>query len=73
MKISKYTSLFRNFRGFNYQRDFTDEAGFNLDIADDIAGRQEICWAYLFRADTGRPILKYRRGMTEPLQIPEDK
>ena len=58
----QYTSIQRNIRGFNYQSDFAKPEDFAVEMMDQQAKDNEVCWAFLFDVQTGEIVMKYRRG-----------
>lgn len=64
---SKYTSIQRNMRGFNYQRDYRTLKDFWVDMSFQISHENdEIEWAKLFDAQSGDEVAHYRRGCEFP-------
>ena len=59
----EYTSIQRNFRGFNYKRDYQTKELFNDDMKQDHEGNSEIEWAHLFDK-YGDKVAEYKRGCT---------
>lgn len=58
-----YISLERNFRGFNYTRDWNRVESFWKGMKANIEkDNDEICWAKLFNKETGDEVALYRRG-----------
>lgn len=58
-----YTSIQRNFRGFNYQIDYASKKSFNEEMKREHEGLDGICWAHLFTKD-GEMVATYKRGYT---------
>lgn len=59
----KYTSISRNFRGFNYQADWETIEAWEKAMIDQITlENDEIEWSILISIIYGDPIRRYNRG-----------
>lgn len=59
----KYTSITRNFRGFNYQSDWDSIKDWEKAVKDQIVSDgNEVEWSILIDSTFGLPDRRYRRG-----------
>lgn len=57
------TSIQRNFRGFNYKKDYASVEEFWKDMKEDENDNSEICWAKLINGESGDIVAEHKRGM----------
>ena len=58
----QYTSIQRNYRGFNYQVDYNSVDDFLKEMKKEESGNRDICWAKCFDSKTGNQVAEYHRG-----------
>lgn len=58
----KYTSITRNFRGYNYQTDWQTSDEWREEMKRQEQADNEIEWSILVFVHSGMPVLQYSRG-----------